>query len=279
MTMSDNLSLTPTAVSELSAAETRRAVWSRWGFRSVVVVGWGVFIGVWYFASSVLLNTQLLPEPHVIPGEVWGLVSGSGRSDLMSSLSRVVAGFLLAVLISAGLGLLTAFHGWWRIFIQRVLLIFGSLPTVSLAVLSLIVFGVSTSGLVFVTCLVAVPYITGNVAQGLSGADRNLIVMSESFGRTRAQIVRSVLLPSSFLATLGGARIAFAAAWRMELLAEVFVASSGVGHHIRRSFEGYDARGLIAWTVLYIAMMLIVENVVFRQIERRIFNGTYTEMA
>lgn len=277
--MSDNRSLAPTAVSDLSAGEVRRAVWNRWSFRSVVLVGWAVFVGVWYFASRFLLNTQLLPEPHIILGEVWSLVSGSGRSDVVSSLSRVVYGFLLAVLVSTGLGLLTAFHNWWRIFIRRVLLIVGSLPTVSLAVLVPIVFGVSTSGPILVTSLVALPYITMNIAQGLSGVDRSLIVMSESFGRTRSQIVRSVLLPSSVLSVLGGARVAFAAAWRMELLAEVFAASSGVGFQIRRSFEGYDIRGLIAWTVLYIAVMLVIENLVFRQIERRVFSGIYSEMA
>ena len=113
-----------------------------------------------------------------------------------------------------------------------------------------------------------------NVAQGLTGVDRRLIVMSESFGRTRPQIISGVLLPSSLISVLAGARLAFAVAWRMELLTEVFAASEGVGFQIRRSFESYDVRGMIAWTVLYIAVMLIFENLVFRQIERRLQGRT-----
>ena len=75
-----------------------------------------------------------------------------------------------------------------------------------------------------------------------------------------------MLLPSSLISVLAGARLAFAVAWRMELLTEIFAASEGVGFQIRRSFESYDVRGMIAWTVLYIAVMLIFENLVFRQI-------------
>ena len=40
-----------------------------------------------------------------------------------------------------------------------------------------------------------------------------------------------------------------------------------MGFQIRRSFESYDVRGMIAWTVLFIAVMLIFENLVFRQID------------
>ena len=93
--------------------------------------------------------------------------------------------------------------------------------------------------------------------------------MSESFGRTRQQIITGVLIPSSLLSILGGSRLAFAVAWRIELLTEVFAAADGIGFQIRRSFESYDIRGMLAWTVLFVGIMLIIEGLVFRQIERR----------
>ena len=60
----------------------------------------------------------------------------------------------------------------------------------------------------------------------------------------------------------------------MELLTEIFAASEGVGFQIRRSFESYDVRGMVAWTALFIIVMLIFENLVFRQIERRLQGRT-----
>lgn len=261
-------SVTPEAISQLSAMELRRSVWRRWGSRSIVVVGWAVFVGIWYLFSRIL-GSALLPPPHTIIARSWELITEEGfGSNLTSSLTRLLGGFLLALAAGAGVGLLIAYNDWWQNLLQVPLQFVTSLPTISLAVMTLILFGISPVGPVLVTMLVALPYIARNVAQGITGVDRRLIVMSEAFGRTRAQIVKDILIPSSILSTLGGARLAFAAAWRMELLAEVFGSSQGIGFHIRRSFESYDTQSMLAWTVLFVAVMLVFENLILRRIDR-----------
>ncbi|MYB24764.1 MAG: ABC transporter permease subunit [Acidimicrobiia bacterium] len=262
--------LTPQSVSELSVRELRRGLWRRWGLRLSVLVGWAVVIAVWYVLARFVFTTQQLPQPHIVATEAWDVLSQRNfASNLQASILRVAAGFLLALALSIGLGLVIAYSQWWRRLLNSVLLFIVSVPTVSFAILSLIVLGISPLGPVLNAMIVATPYITMNLARGLTGVDRRLIVMSEAFGRTRAQIIRGILLPSSLLSILGGARLAFAVAWRMELLTEVFASADGIGFQIRRSFESYDIRGMLAWAVLFVAIMLIVENLFFRQIERR----------
>ena len=264
-------SVTPDAISELSVKEIRRNIWLRWGYRLSVLVGWAVFVGIWYVFARLVFTPQQLPEPHVVAREAGRLLSDRSFSDnLQASVSKVAAGFLLALVLSTALGLMIAYSKWWRSLLQSLLLFVVSTPTVSFAILSLIVLGISPLGPIITTMLVATPYITMNLAQGLTGVDRRLIVMSESFGRTRQQIIAGVLLPSSLLSVMGGARLAFAVAWRMELLTEVFAASEGIGFQIRRSFESYDIQGMLAWSVLFVGIMLIVETLVFRQIDRRL---------
>jgi len=243
----------------------------RWLYRLSVIVGWAAFVGLWYLFSRLVFDPQRLPEPHAIFGEIIEVITeGDLRTHLQASLFRVLGGFLLACVVSMALGWLIAYNAWWRTLVRTIVQFIASTPIVSLAILTLIVFGVSSRGPVLTTALVATPYIMMNVAQGLTGVDRRLIVMSESFGRTRIQIVWGVLLPSSMIAVLGGARLAFAVAWRMELLTEIFAASEGVGFQIRRSFESYDVRAMLAWTALFIVVMLMFEMLVFRQIERRL---------
>ena len=269
--MSAPPSVIPEAMSDLSVKELRRTVWLRWRFRLSVLIGWGAFIGIWYLVGRFAFTPQQLPLPHTVAVEAADLLSERRFSDsLRASVVRVAAGFLLALVLSTGLGLLIAYSRWWRDLLRSLLLFIVSTPTVSFAILALIVLGISPLGPIITTMLVATPYITMNLSQGLTGVDRRLIVMSESFGRTRQQIIQGVLLPSSLLSVLGGLRLAFAVAWRMELLTEVFAASEGIGFQIRRSFESYDIRGMLGWTVLFVAIMLIVENLVFRQIERRL---------
>ena len=267
--------VTPDAMSELSTREMRRTVLRRWVYRLSALIGWVAFVGVWYLFSRVIFDPQRLPEPHSVVSTAWTVITERDfLSNMQASLVRVLAGFFLAIVASAALGWLIAFNAWWRTLLSTMIQLVVSTPIVSLAVLTLVVFGVSSVGPIITTALVCTPYVVMNVAQGLSGVDRRLIVMSESFARTRAQIAWGVLLPSSVIAVMAGARLAFAVAWRMELLTEIFAASEGVGFQIRRSFESYDVRGMLAWTVLFIAVMLIFENLVFRQIERRLQGRT-----
>jgi len=263
--------VTPGSVSELSARELRRAAWSRWGYRLSVVAGWVVFVGVWYLVARLVLTPQQLPQPHVVAVEAWDVLRlREFGGNFQASILRVAAGFLLALLLSVGLGLLIAYSRWWRRLLGRVLQFVVSIPTVSFAVLSLIVLGISPMGPILNTMIVATPYITTNLAQGLTGVDRRLIVMSESFGRTRAQIIVGVLIPSSLLSILGGARLAFAVAWRVALLTEIFASADGIGLQIRRSFESYDIQGMLAWALRFIVIMLLIENLVLRQVGRRL---------
>ena len=269
--MSTAPTITAEGVSELSVRELRRALWARWGFRLSVLVGWVVFVGVWYLVARYVFSPQQLPQPHVVAVEAWSVLRERDfATNVQASILRVAAGFLLALLLSVGLGLVIAYSAWWRRLLGSLLLFVVSVPTVSFAILSLIVLGISPLGPIVNAMLVATPYITMNLAQGLTAVDRRLIVMSESFGRTRAQIITGILIPSSLLSILGGARLAFAVAWRMALLTEVFASSEGIGFQIRRSFESYDIRGMLAWAVLFIVIMLIIENLGFRQIERRL---------
>ena len=278
--MAFDTSVTPDAVTDLSAREMRRSVMGRWGLRLGVIIGWLAFIGVWYLFSQFVLGTQQLPPPHTVGQEAWQVVTGAGfGSTLWASLFRVIAGCLLALIASIVLGTVIAYSAWWRGLLGSLTRFFVSIPTVALAILALILFGVSGLGPMLTAALVATPYVMSSVAQGLTGVDRRLIVMSESFARTRAQIITGVLLPSSVLAVIGGARQAFALAWRITLLTEVFASSDGVGFQIRRSFESYDVRGMLAWTALFIGLMFIFENFVFRQLERRAFGGAHVSLA
>ncbi|MCY3948597.1 MAG: ABC transporter permease subunit [Acidimicrobiaceae bacterium] len=272
--MSLDVSVTPEAVGGFADREIRRSVLGRWGRRIGVVFGWVGFLAVWYGVSLFLLGSRQLPLPHDVAGEALEIITGEGfGSTLWASIARVFGGCLLALLLSVFFGVLIANSNWWRDLLRSLTRFFVSIPTVALAILALTVFGVSGLGPMVTATLVATPYVMSSVAQGLAGVDRRLIVMSESFARTRSQIVLGVLLPSSVLAMVGGARQAFALAWRISLLTEVFAASDGVGFQIRRSFEGYDMRALLAWTLIFILLMFAFESLLFRQLERRLFGG------
>ena len=65
--------------------------------------------------------------------------------------------------------------------------------------------------------------------------------------------------------------MSFALAWKVEQLTEVFGSSKGVGFRIRESFQKFSVTGVLAWVLLFIAFMLVVERVALVRLERRLF--------
>ena len=101
--------------------------------------------------------------------------------------------------------------------------------------------------------------------------------LSDAFGRQRPSIVRHVLIPSVAPFAFAGVRLSFALAWKVEQLTEVFGASSGVGFQIRKEFEDFSIPGMLAWVLLFIIFMILLERLVLARLERYLFRWRLEE--
>jgi NitT/TauT family transport system permease protein len=160
---------------------------------------------------------------------------------------------------------------YWRAFLRSPVVIAGSIPGLTYAVMVLVVFGISFIGPIAAIGLISMPYVAINVAEGVAGVDKNLINMSKAFGRTERQVFRNVLVPSVLPFIFAGVRLSFSLAWKVGQLTEVFGSSQGIGFQIRRNFQLFNMPGVIAWVALFIVFMLILERFVLVRIERRLF--------
>jgi NitT/TauT family transport system permease protein len=122
------------------------------------------------------------------------------------------------------------------------------------------------------------PFIALNVAEGLEGVDEDLVRMSAAYGRSRAQSLRHILVPSTLPFVFAGVRLSFAIAWKVEALTEVFGGSEGVGFQIRFAFQAFSITRVLAWTLMFIVLLLIIERVL-SIVERRLFRWRTWENA
>ena len=237
-----------------------------------LLVGAGGFLLVWTLLSAFVLGEFVLPPPLEIAQVMWEIVeSGAFTDNFVPTILRLAYGFGLALLIGFPVGYLMGTSRWWRAFFHDMVMVAGSIPGITYAVLALVVFGISILGPVISVGLVSMPYVAINVAEGLDSVDSKLVTMSDAFGRQRTAIVRHVLVPSVAPFAFAGVRLSFALAWKVEQLTEVFGASSGVGFQIRREFEDFSIPGTLAWVFLFILFMLLVERFVLVRLERYLF--------
>jgi NitT/TauT family transport system permease protein len=227
---------------------------------------------VWTLLSRFVVGEFLLPPPLEIGGEMWEIVrSGAFIEQFTPTILRLSYGFGLALLIGFPIGYLMGTSRYWRAFFHDMVMVAGSIPGVTYAVMALVVLGISVLGPVISVGLVAMPYVAINVAEGLDAVDRRLVQMSAAFGRNRPDVVRHVLVPSVAPFAFAGVRLSFALAWKVEQLTEVFGSSSGVGFQIRKEFEDFSVPGTLAWVLLFIVFMILVERFLLVRLERHLF--------
>ena len=246
-----------------------------------LVAGWLGFLGIWYLAAWLVGNEARMPSPGRVLHEVWIIFTGDPAfvndeggvfwPNFSASVIRVVLGFLTGVVLGSPLGFFMGRSEYGNALLRSPVLILGSIPGLTYAVMVLVVFGISFIGPIVAIGLISMPYIAINVAEGVRGVDRNLINMSTAFGRTEQQVFRSIVLPSVLPFIFAGVRLSFSLAWKVGQLTEVFGSSRGIGFQIRRSFQLFNMPRLVAWVALFIVFMLILERFILVRLERRLF--------
>jgi NitT/TauT family transport system permease protein len=249
----------------------RSAASHDWRRSAGLLIGWVGFLALWAFTSAVILDEFTLPGPAKVAAAMWEIViEGRFADDFAASISKTFIGFGLGASIGAPVGYAMGRSRYWKAFFHDGVVGAGSIPGITYAVLALVVFGTGYLGPVIAVGLISMPFIALSVAEGVEGVDPNLVRMATAFRRSDSQISRHVMLPSIMPFVFAGVRLAFAIAWKVEALTEVFGSSNGVGFQIRFAFQSFSITNVLAWTLLFIIFMLVIERGL-AVIERRIF--------
>jgi len=257
---------------EALALELRRtAAGSRRRRYLAVVGGWLAFLLVWWGLAALLGSEARLPSPPRVLQEVREILAGDFWTQFWASIVRVIAGFFAAVAIGTPLGFIMGRSRYWGNFLQAPVVVAGSIPGLTYAVMAFVVFGISFWGPVMAVGLISMPYVAINVAEGVRGVDRGLINMSIAYHRSEQQIFRNVVVPSVLPFIFAGVRLSFSLAWKVGTLTEVFGSSKGIGFQIRRNFQLFNMPAVIAWVLLFCLFMLLIERLVLVRLERRLF--------
>lgn len=238
----------------------------------LVVAGYLALLAVWAYASSTIFTPYILPGPLAVAEEMWELTtSGAVFTHFSSSIGKIVAGFALGSLIGAPIGLVMGRSRWWRSFFLQPVLVLGNVPGLTYAVFALVLFGIGAVGPVVAVTLVSLPYVTLNVAEGVSGVDRRLVAMSAVYGRSHRDVIRHVYVPTVMPLLFAAVRYGFAMAWKVEALTEIFGGRSGIGFMIRAEYQEFSVTGVLAWTAFFVLFMVLIERLFLLRLERRIF--------
>ena len=101
--------------------------------------------------------------------------------------------------------------------------------------------------------------------------DKSLIEMAVTFKAQRWLLIRKVYLPQLMPYIFSAFRYAFGVTWKVVALAETFGLKHGIGYMFFFWFSQFDMPQTLAWIIMFVALMLVLEHGVFARLESRAF--------
>jgi len=192
------------------------------------------------------------------------------------SVKVLLIGYSAGLLIAAILILWATANRFGSDFIAMATAMFNPLPAIALLPLAMLWFGLGTASLVFVIIHSVLWAVALSTHSGFENVSHTLRMIGRNYGLKGIRYVWKILVPAALPSILAGMKIGWAFAWRTLIGAElVFGAASGsggLGWYIFESSQNIDTDGVFAGLFMVILFGIVVENVVFRNIELRTVN-------
>ena len=158
-------------------------------------------------------------------------------------------------------------------FLSTMTAMFQPLPAISLLPLAMLWFGLGIPSLIFVTIHSVLWAVSLSTHVGFMSVSETLRMVGRNYGLKGVPYIFKILVPAAFGSILTGLKIGWAFAWRTLIGAElVFGAaagSGGLGWMIFEKGDNLDTPYVFAALFMVIVIGLLVENVIFRNVEIR----------
>jgi len=245
---------------------------ARWALAKLAVVA--ALLAVWEAGTRLFHVSPLLfpPASTVLRAFAASVVRGEVPGYAAQSLQVLLAGMAIGAVLTLVLTSLAVTTRIGSAVLETLTSMFNPLPAIALMPLSLLWFGLGTGSLIFVIVHSVLWPMSLNTYTGFVSVPPTMRKVGHNFGLTGWRYVAGILLPAAFPHILSGVKIGWAFAWRTVIAAEMVfgVAGSqaGLGWFIYQNRFEMNTELVFAGLITVILIGLLVENLLFRWVER-----------
>ncbi len=264
------------ATAMIEPVEQIRKAAPRRGKAGLIRMGWQLLLLV-----AFLIAWQLLVDNHVLtelsvskPTAIWDELvqlyrGGQIWSNVGTTLEETVVGYIAGVVVGVAVGFGLAFTPRLLGVLNPFITVLNSLPRFALGPLFILWFGIGLMSKVALVFSLVVFIVFTNTAAGARSVDTDVITVSRLLGASRWDIVRKVMLPSTFPWTVAGMRLSIAYAVAGAVVGEMFASQKGIGNWIVAGSGVFNTAEIFAGLIV-IAVIAGAIDLVGRVVERRV---------
>jgi NitT/TauT family transport system permease protein len=225
---------------------------------------------LWQVAAGVA-QSRFMPSPVLVASEIVDLtLNGHLLADFGKTLNRAAIGFVGAMALGGVLGfVLGRVAAVDRLFGPWVM-VGMNMPAIVVAIICYIWLGLSEFALILAVVINKTPLVITTIREGVRAFLPEYDELADAFRMPLWRRIRLIWLPQLIPFIMTAARTGLALIWKIVLVFEVLGSDGGVGFRVSIFFQYFDMGGILSYTTVFVAMVVVFEHGLLRPIERRV---------
>jgi NitT/TauT family transport system permease protein len=241
-------------------------------FRIYVFGFYVLLIAIWQSVVAFnLIPDYLFAGPVAVGQRLWELgVDGMLWPSIKATMFRMAVGFAISAVIGLFIGLLMGTSRIVNRCLKSLFLGLQTLPTAAWVPIALLFFGLSDKGIYFVIIMSSVAAVAIATSDGILNIPQMYLRAARTLGTPAYAIPSHVILPAALPSIVTGIKLGWTLGWHGAVSAELIKSSVGLGYLLYMGRELNDAAQVLGIMVLTILFGLLLDWLLFGNIERRI---------
>jgi NitT/TauT family transport system permease protein len=234
------------------------------------LLSFAIFLATWWIASLLAGDAKLPSPPTVLTAVIAEAGSGALFFNLGATLARVALAFTLAMTLGTAIGYLMGRVRLADRLGDPWLILLLNMPALVVIVLAYIWAGLTEVAAIAAIAINKLPNAVVTLREGARALDAALDEMATAFALPRRSAFRHVVLPQLAPYIAAAARSGLSLVWKIVLVAELLGRPNGVGFEIGVAFQLFDIPLLLAYSLSFAAVVLVIETLLVQPVETRL---------
>ncbi|MBO9406685.1 ABC transporter permease [Shimia sp. R9_1] len=236
----------------------------------VVAISLCALITLWWACALGMADPTVLPSPvEVMKVTVAEASAGDLWHHMSATLLRVAAAFTCAMLfgtvIGIALGLMPRLNQWADPWV----VVFLNLPALVVIVLAYLWLGLNEFAAILAVSVNKTAMVIVTIREGVLARDRAIAEMAQVFRMSLWKRLRHVIWPQLAPYVSASVRNGMAMIWKIVLVVEFLGRGNGVGFQIHLYFQLFETAHVMAYSLSFVAVMLLIEYLLVQTGETR----------
>ena len=229
-----------------------------------------LFFLIWEISSRIL-EIDLLPGPeNVFKKIVEELYNDELLFHTLITLKRVFISFCIAMLIGSFFGIYMGRKERLNTFLDDWLVLGLNVPALVIIILCYVWFGLNEIAAILAVSLNKIPMVAVIMREGSRSIEQDYVDVGKFYRVSKKKFFFKIFLPQLYPYVLSSARSGLSLIWKIVLVVELLGRSNGVGFKLYGFFQFFDIAGILAYTLVFVLLIIFVEFIIVRPFERKI---------